>query len=111
MIQFCGREVVIEKSFRTRGMSLNVNSNGQVAVKVGYFSNYSDEEIQRFVEQHKRVLNNRLARYSNVQLPDFSNGGKVCLLGKEYKVVCNESISSFAIVGNELQVPMSFSSW
>ena len=56
MAQFCGQDVIMEKDFRTRGMSLNVNGYGQVAVKVGYMSNYSDEEIQGFVEKHKRFL-------------------------------------------------------
>ena len=81
-MQFLGQEVIIEKAFRTRGMSLNVNSKGQVTVKLGYCSNYSDEEIQKFVEQHKRFLKNRLTNYSNVNLPDCNNRVKVCLLDK-----------------------------
>ena len=110
-MQFLGQEVIIEKAFRTRGMSLNVNSNGQVTVKLGYCSNYSDEEIQKFVEQHKRFLKNRLANYSNVKLPDFNNGGEVCLLGEEYTVERGEGINGFAIDGNVLKVPIAFSSW
>ena len=109
MVQFCGQDVIIEKDFRTRGMSLNVNGNGQVAVKVGYLTKYSDDEIQCFIDKHKRFLRNQLADYSKVQLPDFNDGGKVCLLGKEYTVVRNEDVSSFAIEGNILKVPIRFS--
>ena len=111
MVQFCGQDVIIEKDFRTRGMSLNVNGSGQVAVKVGYMSNYSDEEIQGFVEKHKRFLKNQLADYSHAQLPDFNSGGKVCLLGKEYTVQRNGDVSSFELEGDVLKVPNRFSRW
>ncbi|MDE5601018.1 MAG: M48 family metallopeptidase [Clostridia bacterium] len=109
MVQFCGREVLIEKEFSNRGMRLGVNIDGRVVVKIGYRSTYTEAEIQDFVNKHKRFLRNRLSRHSGVQLPDFIDGGKVTLLGKEYTVVKVDGASSFAIKGNTLYVPNNFS--
>lgn len=111
MIQFCGQDIVIKKDFSTRGMILYINGNGKIVVKMNYLANYSDEEIQGFIERHKRFLENQLVYYANTQLPDFSNGGRVYLLGKEYTVLCNEAISSFAVEGNILKVPIRFFNW
>lgn len=111
MVQFDGQEVFIEKDFFTQGMRLIVNGDGQVAVKVGYRAAFAEDEIQGFVNKHKRFLRNRLAHYSGVLLPDFSDGGKVTLLGKEYTVVQGNRSSSFAIEGDTLIVPDYFSHW
>lgn len=111
MIEFLGQKVVVEKDFRTQGMSLYVNSNGQVTVKTGYCPDHSEEEIESFVKQHKRFLNNQLVCYSNARLPDLCDGGKVSLLGKEYAVVRNENIHEVALSGKLLKIPLDFSSW
>lgn len=111
MVQFDGQEVLIEKDFFTQGMRLIVNGDGRAAVKVGYRSTFTENEIQQFVNKHKRFLRNRFTHYSGVQLPNFDEGGKVTLLGKEYSVVRGDSNSSFAIEGDALKVPDYFSHW
>ncbi|MCM1533659.1 MAG: M48 family metallopeptidase [Corallococcus sp.] len=111
MVQFCGQEVLIEKDIFTRGMSLTVNGDGKVIVRVGYRAIYTESEIQQFVDRHKRFLRNRLSEYSAIKLPNFSDGGEVMLLGKEYTVISVDENSSFEIEGDILKVPERFSYW
>lgn len=108
MVQFYGQEVLIKNDEKTRDMTLTVNSNGQIVVKVRCGLEYDEKEVQNFVDQNKRFLKNRQKDYASVRLPDFNNGGKVWLLGKEYEVVRNENIGIFSISDNQLKVPNNF---
>lgn len=105
MVVFEGREVVIERVPSLQGARLHVNSKGQVSVEIGFYEKFEEKDLQNFVDRHRRYLKNRLADYSVARLPDFNDGGKVFLLGKEYTVVRNKYICDYEIVGDILKVP------
>lgn len=113
MVKFGEQEVIIQENYSCRGMRLKVDSNGQIVVAVKFRFLYEDEKIQRFVDENKRFIEKTLVRYAKTHtlLPDFSNGGKVSLLEKEYTVVRNDTIREFSIVGNKLNVPNNFGWW
>lgn len=109
MINFLGQDVLIEKGLNNQSIRLFVNGYGRITVLIGRRAIFNNDDILGFLQKHRRFVEKRLKQYSDAQLPDFSDGGKVYLLGKEYTVARNESIENFSIEGDRLYTPYIFS--
>ena len=104
MVIFEGRQVNIVRSARAARTRLYVSVDGEVTIELPEGTRVDEAQLQAFVDRHKRFLRTRLRNADPARYPDFADGGKVRLLGKEY-VVRRVDGSGYRLQGDALVAP------